>query len=33
MRVFFEDIGVLVHYNFALPHYLTKGYEKCFNSK
>jgi glycosyltransferase involved in cell wall biosynthesis len=24
MRILFEPIGVLVHYNFALPHYLTR---------
>jgi hypothetical protein len=24
VRILFETIGVLVHYNFALPHYLTR---------
>jgi len=24
LRVLFETIGILVHYNFALPHYLTR---------
>lgn len=30
MRILFETIGILVHYNFALPHYLTrmKGIEE-----
>ena len=30
MRILFETIGILVHYNFALPHYLTrmKGVEE-----
>jgi len=30
LRILFETIGILVHYNFALPHYLTrmKGVEE-----
>jgi glycosyltransferase involved in cell wall biosynthesis len=27
MRILFETIGVLVHYNFALPHYLIRAEE------